>query len=82
MNSKAMQVKVQREKESSNGTMKENRNMHMTQSLLFFLFFDALIKIYGQRGSILLEINILMTWLMDSVRWILILKHWKMLEMI
>ena len=26
MNSKAMQVKVQREKESSNGTMKENRN--------------------------------------------------------
>ena len=26
MNSKAMQVKVQREKESCNGTMKENRN--------------------------------------------------------
>ena len=26
MNSKAMQVKVQREKESCNGTMKENHN--------------------------------------------------------
>ena len=26
VNSKAMQVKVQREKESSNGTMKENHN--------------------------------------------------------
>ena len=28
MNSKAMQVKVQREKESCNGTMKENRNIN------------------------------------------------------
>ena len=57
MNSKAMQVKGQREKESSNGTMKENRNKGMvsmavtiffhcsTLSLLFYYDFPFLFEL-------------------------------------
>ena len=47
MNSKAMQVKVQREKESSNGTMKENHNTDhiyaysISLFLIYFIYFSS-----------------------------------------